>query len=126
MDAPVIGGEVCILMRETVEENESLEEALARGLMEELGATAEISNYLGSKVTYFESRGVKVQKTTLYFKVQLKSFDERSRLEGDPESSSQILWLDLEEAIEKIQKIYKERKIDDINESDIIQRVRVY
>lgn len=123
-DAPIVGGRVCILMRETVEEKESLEQALARGLMEEFGATGKISAYLGSKVTHFESRGVEVQKTTIYFKVQLDSFDEKLRLKDDPESSSQILWLKPAEVIEKMQEIYQERGVDDINESDILLKLK--
>ncbi|HRV76395.1 MAG TPA: NUDIX hydrolase, partial [Candidatus Saccharimonadales bacterium] len=55
VDAPVIGGEVCILMRESVEDGEVLEEALARGLMEEFGAMGNISTYIGSKETFYKS-----------------------------------------------------------------------
>ena len=125
VDAPVIGGEVCILMRESVEEGERLEESLVRGLMEEFGAVGEIINFIGSKETSYESKGVSIQKTTLYFLVRLKGIDEKSRLENDPESSSKIIWLNLDEGIRKMESIYKERKISDINESDILERAKL-
>lgn len=44
-----------LLMRETIEPGESIEQCLHRGLSEEFGATAELKSYLGSIVSHFEN-----------------------------------------------------------------------
>lgn len=62
------GSDVYLLMRETVEPNESVESALRRGLFEEFGIRGKIVKYLGSIVSSFKNwQGANVQKTTLYF-----------------------------------------------------------
>ena len=58
------------LFRETLEPSETLEEAVTRGLKEELGASGEILAYIGSRKTGFLRDNVRVEKTTLYFAVQ--------------------------------------------------------
>lgn len=57
-----------LLMRETVEPNETLENALRRGLGQEFGMKAKIVGYLGSVTSSFKNwQGANIQKTTLYF-----------------------------------------------------------
>jgi hypothetical protein len=61
-----------LLMRETIEPGETIEMALARGLMEEFGATARLQKYIGSIVARFPKEGVIIEKTTLYFLCELE------------------------------------------------------
>jgi len=60
-----------ILMRETIEPDESLEHALHRGLQEEFGATGELVDYVGAIKSTFMHKEVEVEKTTLYFLCKL-------------------------------------------------------
>lgn len=87
--------DIYLLMRETVEPGETLEQAVHRGLMEEWGVTAEIKNYIGSiKSDFPAANGERVQKTTLYFLCQLKSQEIEKRQADDFESVSKVEWLD--------------------------------
>lgn len=96
-------GEIYLLMRETLENGETLEAGVARGLQEEWGATGEIMAFLGS--TYGEFReellcnGRLMRKTTLYFLIKLVAIDHAKRRADDPERHSQTVWLPLERAI---------------------------
>lgn len=56
-----------IVMRETPELGETLEEAVYRGLMEEFGIEGTIKTYVGSIKANLPHYGFTVEKTTLYF-----------------------------------------------------------
>lgn len=118
--------DIYILVRETLELNESLEEALGRGLAEEMGITATLISYLGPIVaqTPTDSDDSKVfEKTTLYFQLRLDSQDVSSRLKDDPEADSQIQWHKIPFLIDKMKSQsarYPER--GDIDESSILER----
>lgn len=126
-------GNLYVLMRESLEQREVLEDALARGLMEEFGAVGEIEHFLGSIIAedIWSEEFVKedinpemVQKTTLYFLVKLVSIDESKRLKGDPESGSELLWMSIDEIIEE-QKIQFERiKKNHVNEIVALKEAR--
>ena len=91
------------LMHETLEPNESLEQALARGLMEEFGATATLKTYIGSRVAFFDaSDGTAIQKTCLYFTLTVDTLDETKRHQNDREAGSRIEWLPASELAEKL------------------------
>jgi 8-oxo-dGTP pyrophosphatase MutT (NUDIX family) len=122
IDHPNLKGEVYILMRETIEEGETIEEALSRGLLEEFGAEGELITYVGSLLKPYKVRGVTVQKTTLYFLLSLTSIDETKRLEGDPESTSQIEWLDPEDLASRMKLNAAKLKAPDLDESEVITR----
>src|SRR3989344_2167305 len=63
--------EVYTLMRESLEENESLETAVLRGVQEEFGIVGKVEKYLGSIVGQIVPKtGTPYEKTTLYFSVQ--------------------------------------------------------
>ena len=113
-----------VLMRETVEENEAIEAALARGLREEFGVTAQILGLLGSlevKVPYREM-GKVVRKTTLYFKCQLTDISEVDR-SADKEGASQLVWMDPNVLISKIEaQADRFPEQEDIHEAEIVRR----
>lgn len=113
-----------ILMRETLKPNETLEQTLHRGLMEEFGATGELVNYVGSIEGHFKHEGIDVQKTTLYFLCNLIQQDISKRGSGDIEDESVIEWQRLEFLI----PIMKEQSVrfgrTDVDESSILERVK--
>ena len=71
-----LGGldEAYILMRESLENGETLEKGVARGLKEEFGVEGKIERYLGS--LQFEVEGF--EKTTLFFQVSFVKQGKRS------------------------------------------------
>ncbi len=113
-----------ILMRETVEPNEPLEQSVTRGLKEEFGATGEILDYLGPQFISMQREGYSFFKTTLYFLVRLISIDVNSRLDDDPERGSQIQRHDVEFLIQTMQHQIGKDYREDMNESEILERAR--
>jgi hypothetical protein len=111
-----------LLMRETVEPNETLEHALARGLMEEFGVTAELKDYIGSIQSHFLHKDVEVEKTTLYFLCLLKTQDISKRT-GDIESKTLIEWRVPGFLIPKMKEQTIKYKRTDVDESSILERV---
>jgi len=114
--------ELYILVRETMEPGETIENTLARGLMEEFGAKGDLTSYLGSLTSAFERDGENIQKTTLYFLVELKSIDTESRMADDPEKDSQIEWHPAEFLIKKMKVQGAKYKRSDLDESEILDR----
>ncbi|MDO8713308.1 MAG: NUDIX domain-containing protein [Polynucleobacter sp.] len=114
-----------ILMRESLEDNETIEECLARGLQEEFGAQGELERFLGTIVSHFTSvHGNRVEKTTLYFLVHCTTFDTTRRHADDPESHSLIKWLKPADLITRMtdqSTRYAERS--DLNEATILARI---
>ena len=113
-----------ILMRETVERNETLEQAIQRGCMEEMGAGVEIIDFLGPIVSHHHDRGFLAEKTTLYFKCKLISQDDDLRAADDPEKDSQIVWRDIDELIARMSTQSKGLDRTDLDESAILKRLR--
>ncbi|MEX2514704.1 MAG: NUDIX hydrolase [Candidatus Paceibacterota bacterium] len=119
--------ELHLLMRETMEDGESFSAAVARGLQEEFGAEGEISHYLGAIQSHFPNKDeVSIEKTTLYFHVDCAEFDPAKRDDNDPESVSEIVWLEPRDLIEKMK--HQSEKLDrtDLDESSIIERYLQY
>lgn len=119
-------GVVHTLMRESIEPGESPEQTLTRGLQEEMGATAEIQAYIGSITandTWFReiNQPTPVQKTTIYFLAKLTSIDESKRKADDPESKSELVYLELPELIELMREQSERLKIQDIDESSVLE-----
>lgn len=114
-----------ILMRETLEPVETLEQCLVRGLMEEFGVTAKLERCLGSIVSHHTPPGKDfvIEKTTLYFFCDLISIDEAKRKLGDPEGGSEIKWLDPVDLMDRMKDQYERLKREDANEAVIISRV---
>lgn len=112
-----------LLMRETIEPNESIETCLMRGLQEEFGAVATLNRYVGSIVSHFPINDVMIQKTTLYFLCDLVSIEESSRAEGDPEAGSEIRWVNPEAIIPKLKEQGIRLGREDLDESSILERL---
>lgn len=114
-----------LLMRETIEPNETIEVCLERGLMEEFGATGNINCFLGSIVSDIPIVGsnVVIEKTTLYFLSDFVSIDEKKRKKDDPESVSEIQWLKPMVLIDKMKEQGIRFKRRDVDESVIIERL---
>lgn len=112
-----------LLMRETIQSGESLELAIGRGLLEEFGAKGTLKAYIGSIKSFFPLRvsKVAVEKTTLYFHVELINFDPENRDEDEVESKSIIQWFEPKE----LERLFVEQghKYDrsDLDESQIIR-----
>jgi len=113
-----------ILMRETMEPNETLEKALHRGLMEEFGAEAELIDYIGSIRSHFKSKGVEIEKTTLYFLCKLINQNMNKRSTGDVEFESQIKWQTAGFLIPKMKEQSIKYDRTDIDESSILEKLR--
>lgn len=114
-----------LLMRETIEENETIEECLARGLMEEFGIVANLNRYIGSITCKFKvsESPVEIEKTTLYFLCDFVSIDEQQRKEDDIEAKSIIKWFTPDELILRMQEQGKRLHRDDTDESSIIKNL---
>ena len=115
-----------ILMRETLNPGESLEEALHRGLAEEFNAHATIDDYLGAIISTpstLEADGNKpFQKTALYFLCTYQGDVGERRDLSDAEGQSDLEWRDAEELI-PIMHLQKERfGRDDLDESSVLER----
>lgn len=109
-----------ILLRETIEPNESIEQTLARGLMEEFGATGELVKYLGSIKGKYPIKDIWVDKTTLYFLIKYVGHDNMKRQQGTSESESALEWIEPKILITHMQK---QSSIDaSLDESVIVER----
>ena len=113
-----------LLMRETLNPNETLESAIARGLSEEFGVIGELKTYLGSIVSTFPLRisKIPVQKTTLYFHVEMKTFKPEQRDKDEIESKSEIQWLEPLALRDLFVEQGKKYDRSDLDESSVIQR----
>lgn len=117
-----------ILMRETIEPNESIEQCLTRGLKEEFGCEAKIRHYIGSIVSKFPltSAGLIVEKTTLYFLCDMINCDKSIRKLDDPEGSSEIVWLEPTELIIKMKEQRLRLAREDADESGLLENILGY
>ena len=111
-----------ILMRETMEMGESVEETLARGLMEEFGATARVEAFLGSLTCDRLHGGFEWQKTTLYFLCRLESIDETRRAAEDEERGSVIRRYEAAELVELMRAQGRRIGRGDLDEHEVVQR----
>lgn len=123
VDHPRLNGEAFILMRETMEPNETVEDTLYRGLLEEFGATGDLITYVGSLTKPYKAGDVTVQKTTLYFLVKLKDIQKEKRDSNDPEGNTLIEWHQPEELIHKMRTSADKLKMPDMDESEVIERI---
>jgi len=115
-----------ILMRETLEPHETLEEALARGLLEEFRMKINLRTYIGSLKSTFEHESVVIEKTTLYFLCDFVSFEKESRDAEDPESVSKIIWMPIDTLRSKMKKQGVLFQRSDADESIILERIKIF
>jgi len=122
---PVVLDDFYILMRETLENGESLEGAVLRGIKEEFGAKGNISAYLGSIKSGFDRNGRRMEKMTVYFLIESTEFDLANREKDDEERISEIQWQTFDFLISKMKaqgERYKNRT--DLDESIILERAK--
>lgn len=110
-----------LLMRETPDLGEKIEDVLARGLKEEFGAEAEVLDYIGSIQNHFKDKDVEVEKTTIYFVCKLISQD-LSKRSGDIESKSNLEWQTADFLIPKMKEQSQKFGRTDVDESEILER----
>ena len=113
------------LMRETIEQGETLEGALERGLVEEFGVTAEIKDYLGSIKSHWNHEETNIEKTTVYFLCHLISQDDSKR-NGDEGSRTKLEWQTADFLIPKMKDQALKYNRTDVDESLIIERAKKY
>lgn len=114
-----------LLMRETIEPNESIEQCLERGLQEEFGMKAKMKSYIGSLDSHWMTKegNIRINKTTLYFLCEPISFITLNRREDDPEKSSSIVWINIRELIEKMKEQGRRLGNVTLDESEILERI---
>lgn len=119
--------DVYILMRESMENNETPFMALDRGLQEEFGSTAQPVAFLGCLSGHLPSSPLPFEKTTLYIACELVNWSPESRNLEDPEASSIIEWLepDVLISIMREQGIRFQHRVD-VDESEMIKRTLPY
>jgi hypothetical protein len=118
---------VYILMRESMENNETPLMTLHRGLKEEFGATAEPLAFLGCLSGYLPDSCLPFEKTTLYVACKMINWNPNDRDFNDPEASSIIEWLDPNELISIMQQqgVRFQHRVD-ADESEMIKRALPY
>lgn len=126
-----VGDDVYLLVRETVNNDETLEAAAARGLMEEMGAKAKIIAYLDSNRVELHETLAKpprhMRKTTIYFLARLEDQHDARRLAGDPEATSKIVWLTLDEAQKRLEdQALRLNNRPDLHEAPVIAWAKAY
>lgn len=119
--------DVYILMRESMEDDETPLMTVHRGLKEEFGATAQPIAFLGCLSGYLPDPQFSFDKTTLYIACKLIDWNPESRNLEDPEACSTIKWFEPKELIALMQQqgIRSKHRVD-ADESEIIKRALPY
>lgn len=119
--------DIYILMRESMEDNETPFITLHRGLKEEFGAVAQPVAFLGSLSGYLSDPRLPFEKTTLYIACELIQWNPEDRDLADPEASSTIEWLEPNTLIFLMQQqgIRFQHRAD-ADESEMIKRAIPY
>lgn len=115
-----------ILMRETVQPNETFEQALTRGLLDEFGARAKVNAYVGSLKTYFQFEEHRIEKTTLYFLCVLESRNNSWRKYDHPECDSTIECHPIDFLIPKMKEQAQRLNRSHLDESYILERAKMF
>jgi NUDIX domain len=118
--------DIYILMRESMENEETISDTLLRGLKEEFGAVARPVAFLGCQSGFIPSSKYPFEKTTLYVVCASIECDPTKRDLNDPESASTIRWLQPDELITLMQKQGERCKRIDLDESEMILRALPY
>jgi hypothetical protein len=114
--------DVYILMRESMENDETIFATLHRGLKEEFGAAARPVAFLGGLSGIIPESRLSFEKTTLYIACQVTEWNPAGRDPNDPEGNSILEWMDPQELIEIMQDQGRRFQRVDANESEMIQR----
>lgn len=118
--------DVYILMRESMENGESILMTLERGLKEEFGASGEPIAFLGCLSGFLQDPKLSFEKTTLYLACKLTEWNPTQRDPNDPEAMSTIEWLHPDTLISIMQEQGNRFKRVDADESEMIKRALPY
>jgi hypothetical protein len=113
-------------MTETPEDGETLLDAAERGLMEEFGATGKLVHYIGTNIGHFKRKGsdTLIEKTTPFFLYKMTSLDETKREAGSIESTSELIFIDIDTLMEHLKTQDMALHRTDLKYSPILQRVK--
>lgn len=117
--------DIYILMRESMEPNETIMDTLHRGLKEEFGATATPVSFIGALSGNLDMH-FSFEKTTVYVVCFVTNWDPKARDANDPEAGSHIEWLDPYMLIEKMKEQGRKFQRVDVDESEMIFRAIPY
>lgn len=109
------------LMRESLEGNEPLQDAVLRGMQEEFGVVGAVDKYLGAKIDIITGPNQSpFEKLTIYHAVKLVSFVERP--DHDAESKSVMEWHSPRDLITIFDAQCAKTKRPELDERVIIER----
>ena len=115
-----------LLMRETINPNDSLEQTLYRGMLEEFGIIGEMIDYIGSIQSHFKHKGVEVEKTTIYFLCRLTEQDLSKRDTSDIEGETEVEWQTIDFLIPIMKSQAKKYGRTDVDESSVLEKIKAY
>ena len=118
--------EIYHLMRESLEGDESLQDAVLRGLKEEFGIEGLVDKYLGAKIDIITGPNQRpFEKLTIYHSAKLTSQGER--LNFDIESRSKMEWYSPQDLLKIFEAQTVKTKRPELDERVIIERfIEVY
>ena len=109
------------MMRESLEGNEPLHDAVLRGIHEEFGAIGIVERYLGAKIDEIKQPDdSSFEKLTIYHAVRLRELVER--IETDVESKTKMEWCTPHEAMDIYDRQCAVTKRPELDERVIIKR----
>ena len=109
------------LMRETLEGNEPLQDAVLRGIKEEFGATGTVEKYLGPKIDLIiHPDRTSFEKLTIYHSVRLDKLGERT--DTGPEGTTHLEWVPPQKALELYRDQISHTDRPELDERVIIER----
>ncbi len=118
--------DIYILMRESMEDGETIPMTLERGLREEFGARATPVAFLGCLSGFLYDPCLPFEKTTLYIACRVTDWDPTKRDPNDPEACSTIEWLEPSDLIAIMQAQGKRFGRVDADESEMVLRALAY
>ncbi len=111
--------DIYLFPTETIEPGESLEQALLRGLKEEVGVQAKIKGFLGTLVGFAKSKDKIFEKTVIYFLTELQTIGPPLFPEEDGQSS--VEWHTPEFLLEQTKYLPQDMIHSVLNESSTIK-----
>ncbi len=117
--------DIYVLMRESIEPNETFADALFRGAKEEFGAEIEVLDFAGTILSVDKWFGeidkeTEVEKTTLYFVCKLINQDNSKRVDDNTaESKSKLVWLTPDDLISKQKEQFEKYGVTNIDERKV-------